>query len=107
MKELKLVEVDRVEEQEIEKILNKRKVRGVIKYLVYQKRFAAENNIQKKNLKNAKELVDEFEERMNTEIRQQEKLGKKRRIKLNSRTEKFRKKQVTREVYSKAIIQIE
>jgi len=34
VKELKPVKVDRIEEWEVEKILNKRKVRGVIKYLV-------------------------------------------------------------------------
>ena len=32
--EVKLVEVERVEEWEVERILDKRKVRGVIKYLV-------------------------------------------------------------------------
>jgi len=32
--EIKLVEVERVKEWEIEKILNKRKLRGVVKYLV-------------------------------------------------------------------------
>ncbi len=31
---MKLVKVDGVEEWEVEKILNKRKVRGVVKYLV-------------------------------------------------------------------------
>jgi len=31
---MKLVKVDRVEEWEVEKILNKRKVKGVVKYLV-------------------------------------------------------------------------
>jgi len=34
VEELKLVEVDGVEEWEVEKILNKRKVRKVIRYLV-------------------------------------------------------------------------
>jgi len=34
IEEAKLVEVDRVEEWEIEKILNKRKIREVVKYLV-------------------------------------------------------------------------
>ena len=34
VKELKLVKVDRIKEWEVEKILNKRKVREVIKYLV-------------------------------------------------------------------------
>ena len=33
-KEGKLVEVERVEEWEVEKILNKKKMRGVVKYLI-------------------------------------------------------------------------
>ena len=41
-KEEKLVEVEGVEEWEIEKILNKRKIRGVEKYLVCWKGFTAE-----------------------------------------------------------------
>jgi len=32
--EVKLIEVEEVEEWEVERILNKRKVRGIIKYLV-------------------------------------------------------------------------
>jgi len=56
IKEPKLVEVNRVEKWEVEKILNKRKVRGVIKYLVCWKEFTAENNIWKKekDLENTK-----------------------------------------------------
>ena len=34
VEEVKLVEVEGVEEWEVEKILNKQKVRGVVKYLV-------------------------------------------------------------------------
>ena len=34
MEEVKLVEIDRAEEWEVEKKLNKRKIRGVVKYLV-------------------------------------------------------------------------
>jgi len=33
-KEVKPVEIDRVEEQEVKKILDKRKIKGVVKYLV-------------------------------------------------------------------------
>jgi len=40
----KPVEVDRIEEWEVEKILNKKKIRGVMKYLVWWKEFTAENN---------------------------------------------------------------
>ena len=45
VKEPKPVEVDKEEEYEVEKILNKRKVWGIIKYLVYLKRFIMENDI--------------------------------------------------------------
>jgi len=50
------VEIEGVEEWKVEKILNKRKVRGVMKYLVWWKEFTAENNSWEKeeNLKNAK-----------------------------------------------------
>jgi len=57
------VEVKGVEEWEVEKILNKRKIRGVDKYLVQWKEFTAESDIWEKeeDLKNAKELVNDFE----------------------------------------------
>ena len=42
--EEKLVEVDEVEEWEIEKILNKRKIREIEKYLVWWKGFTAEHD---------------------------------------------------------------
>ena len=48
VEELKLVKVDRIEEWEVEKILNKRKLRKVIRYLVCQREFITENDIQKK-----------------------------------------------------------
>ena len=61
-------------------ILNKRKIRGVDKYLVQWKGFMLENNTweKKKNLKNAKELVDDYEGRVGVEIRHQEEVEKKR-----------------------------
>ena len=70
------MEVKGVEEWEVKKILNKKRVRGVTKYLVQWKVFTVENDSWKKeeNLKNAKEEVAEFEGRMNVEIRRQEKL---------------------------------
>ena len=57
-------------------ILDKRKVRGVVKYLVKWKRFIAEHESWKKeeNLENTKEVAAEFEGRMNVEVRRQEKL---------------------------------
>jgi len=60
----------------VEKILNKRKVRRTVKYLVQWNEFTAEHDSwgKKKNLGNAKEVVKEFEERVNTEVRRQKKL---------------------------------
>ena len=51
------------EEQEIEKILNKRRIREKDKYLVYWKGFTAESNAWegRENLKNAKKAIKEFE----------------------------------------------
>ena len=59
----KPVEVEGVEEWEVEKILNKKKMRGVEKYLIRWKGFMAEGDTwkRKENLKNAKELIKEFE----------------------------------------------
>ena len=31
---MKLVEIDEIKEQEVEKLLNERKIRGVVKYIV-------------------------------------------------------------------------
>jgi len=61
--EEKPVEVEGVEEWEVEKILNKKKMRGVEKYLVQWKGFIAEGDTweRRENLKNAEELIEEFE----------------------------------------------
>ena len=77
------MKVKEVEEWKMEKILNKRKIRGVDKYLVRWKGFTAESDIWKKeeNLKNAKRLVNNFEERVGVEIRHQEGVVEKKREK--------------------------
>ena len=53
--------------------MNKRKVRGVVKYLVQWKGFIVEYDSWKKeeDLENAKELVVEFQGRMNTKVRKE------------------------------------
>ena len=58
----KPVEVEGIEEWKVEKILNKKMMRGVEKYLVKWKGFTAEGNTweRKENLKNAEELIKEF-----------------------------------------------
>ena len=65
------------EEWEVEKILNKRKVRGKDKFLVRWKGFTAEGDTweSRENLQNAGDLLREFEEeygRDNREVRRQE-----------------------------------
>jgi len=58
-----LVIIEGEEEWEVERILNKRKVRGKDKYLVRWKGFTAESDTWegRKNLENAKEAIEEFE----------------------------------------------
>jgi len=62
-KEGKPIEVEGVEEWEVEKILNKKTMRRVVKYLIQWKEFMAKGDIweRKENLKNAEELIEEFE----------------------------------------------
>ena len=68
--------VNRVEKWKVEKILNKRKVREVVKYLVQWKGFTVEHDSWEKenDLENAKKVVTVFEKRINIEVRRQEKL---------------------------------
>jgi len=58
-----LVIIEGEEEWEVERILNKRRVRGKDKYLVRWKGFTAESDTWegRKNLENAKEAIEEFE----------------------------------------------
>jgi len=51
-------------------------VRGVVKYLVWWKRFMVKHDSweKKENLENAKEVVAEFKKRMNAEVKRQKKL---------------------------------
>ena len=76
----KPVEVEGVEEWEVEKILNKKKIRGVEKYLIRWKGFTAENDTweRKENLKNAEEALEEFEQGEVVVRRQEEEKDYKR-----------------------------
>ena len=66
----------------MEKILNKRKIRGVEKYLVQWKGLTAENDTWEKeeDLRNTKKLVNDFEERLEVEVRWQVEKRKVERI---------------------------
>ena len=63
---------------EVEKILNKRKIRGVEKYLVHWKGFTVEYDSweRREDLGNVKAVLEDFEGRMEAEIRRQEKLDR-------------------------------
>ena len=68
----KLVIIEGEEEFEIEKILNKRTVQGKEKFLVRWKGYIAEEDTweDRKNLGNAKELVEEFEREYREEAKE-------------------------------------
>ena len=74
---LQPVVIDGEEEYEVEKILNRRKMWGKDKFLVWWKEYTVETDTweERENLENAKELVKEFEREYGKEaedIRQQE-----------------------------------
>ena len=79
--EEKPVEVEGVKEWEVEKILNKKKIRGVEKYPVQWKGFTVEENTweMREKLKNVKELIGKFE-KGGIEVRQQEKIERKKEV---------------------------
>ena len=56
------VEVKGVEKWEVEKVLNKKKMRGVEKYQVQWKEFTEEGDTweRRENLKNTEELIEKF-----------------------------------------------
>jgi len=66
----KPVIIEGEEEFEVEKILNKRTIRGKKKFLVRWKGYMAEEDTweSRKNLENAKELVKEFEREYREEV---------------------------------------
>ena len=93
------IEVEGVEEWEVEKILNKRKIRRVVKYLVQWKGFTAEHDIweREENLGNIRKAIEKFKERMSVEVRRQEKLDMME--KKNFRKGKLLKKYMAKMLY--------
>jgi len=80
----KPVEVEGVEEWEVKKILNKKKIRGVEKYLIRWKGFTTEGDTweRRENLKNAEELIKEFEQEEVVVRQEVEEEGEYRRMEL-------------------------
>jgi len=79
----KLLIIEGQEEFKVEKIINKRMIRGKEKFLVRWKGYMAEEDTweNRENLENAKELVEEFERKYGEkvkELRQQE-LGEEKK----------------------------
>jgi len=87
--------VEGVKEWKIEKILNKRKMQGIDRYLARWKRFTVENDTweREEDLGNTRELVDEFEGRLSAEVRRQEKIKQGGGIK-NPRTEEYKRSEL-------------
>ena len=80
----KPVEIEGVEEWEVEKILNKKKIRGVEKYLIWWKGFTAEGDTweRRENLKNTEEMIKEFERGEIVVRREVEEEGEYKRMEL-------------------------
>ena len=85
-----------MKEWEVEKILNKRKIREVERYLVCWKRFMAENNIweKEKDLENTRKLVEEFEGRLGTEVRRQERVEERWKVQMKPEAKEFRRNEL-------------
>ena len=68
----KPVIIEGEEEFEVEKILNKRTIRGKEKFLVRWKGYMAEKDTweNRENLENAKELVEEFKREYKEEVKE-------------------------------------
>jgi len=68
----KLVIIKGEEEFKVEKILNKRTIRGKEKFLVRWKGYTTEEDTweNRKNLENAKKLVEEFEREYREEVKE-------------------------------------
>ena len=83
----------------MEKILNKKKIRGVEKYLVQWKEFTAKEDIweRKENLKNAEELIKKFEKKGRVKVRQQERIEKKKE------TEEYRRMELPEKYMAKLL----
>jgi len=91
--EKKPVEVEEVKKWKVEKILNKKKIREVKKYLVWWKGFTAKENTweKKENLKNVKEALKEFKGKISAEVRKEERINiaEKKDFKREKLLEKF------------------
>ena len=80
----KPIEVEGVEEWKVEKILNKKTMRRVVKYLIWWKGFTVEGDTweRRENLKNTEELIEEFKQGEVVVKQQEEEVDEYRRMEL-------------------------
>ena len=92
----KPVEVEGVEEWEVEKILNKKKVRGVEKYLIWLKGFTAEGDTweRRENLKKCRRIDKRVQ------------MGGSSSETRSRGGGRIQKNGVTREIHGKVVIQV-
>jgi len=74
-----LVEIDRKKKYKVEKILNRRDIRGKLKYLIRWKEYTVEEDTWEKleNLRNAIDSVEYFEKEIIEERRRKKRRGRK------------------------------
>jgi len=91
-----LIEIERQKEYEIEKILNRRDVRGKPKYLVRWKGYMAEEDTWKglENLGNMIELVEEFKKEIREKEIRRVHIRKEKVKLLNLETEMFKRSEL-------------
>ena len=58
---------------------------------------------REEDLENAKELVDEFKERLGAEVRKQEKIEEREKVKLNSRADEFQRSELLEKYIAKLL----
>ena len=65
--------------------------------------MAESDTWKKKNLENTRELVDEFEERLGVEVRRQEGIEERQKVKLNLKADKFRRSKLLEKYIAKLL----
>ena len=78
---------------------------GVKKYLVHWKRFTAENNTweREEDLENVRKLVKKFKGRMSAEVRRQEEVEERWKIKLNPNVDEFKRSKLPEKYIAKIL----
>ena len=65
--------------------------------------MAESDTWKKENLENTRELVDEFEKRLGVEVRRQEGIEERQKVKLNLKADEFRKSELLEKYIAKLL----